>query len=129
MSPTKSAETPGSSSINTVDVIAIQRYFLQLAPLSGCPLKAADVNGDNVVNTVDGIAIQRFFFGHPSANVGKYQFTPANRSYPVAVSNQTGQNYDTLIFGDVASPFADRPDSPSQNTAGDDSSVVRPLLR
>jgi hypothetical protein len=33
--------------------------------------------------------------------------SPANRIYPGIVSDQTGQNYDTLIFGDVASPFAD----------------------
>ena len=35
------------------------------------------------------------------------QFTPANRTYPGVVGNQTGQNFDTLIFGDVASPFAE----------------------
>ena len=78
---------------------------------------AADVNGDTVINTVDVIAIQRFFLGLTTgiANVGKYQFTPASRTYPGIVSNQTGQNYDTLIFGDVASGFADRPDGPSQD--------------
>jgi hypothetical protein len=123
VTPAKTAVTPGSSSINTVDVIAIQRYFLQIAPLSGCRLKAADVNGDNVVNTIDGIAIQRFFFGHPSANVGKYQFTPANRSYPGVVSDQTGQNYDTLIFGDVAPSFADRADSSSPDSADETSAA------
>jgi hypothetical protein len=128
VTPAKSAVTPGSSSINTVDVIAIQRHFLQIAPLSGCRLKAADVNGDNIVNTVDGIAIRQFFFGHPTANVGKYQFTPANRSYPVAVSNQTGQNYDVLIFGDVASPFADRPDSSSPDSV-DGTSAAEALPR
>jgi hypothetical protein len=28
-----------------------------------------------------------------------------SRSYPGVVSDQTGQNYDALIFGDVASGF------------------------
>ena len=76
-------------------------------PLSGCRLTAADVNGDNTVNTVDVIAIQRFFLGSLTgiANVGKYQFNPANRTYPGIIIDQTGQNYDTLIFGDVASPY------------------------
>ena len=85
VTPTKAALTPGSAGINTVDVIAIQRHFLNLGtPLSGCRLTAADVNGDTLVNTVDVIAIQRFFLGLSTgiANAGKYQFTPANRTYP-----------------------------------------------
>jgi hypothetical protein len=120
VTPTKAARTPGSAGIDTVDVIATQRHFLNLGtPLSGCRLTAADVNGNTVVDTVDVVAIQRFFLGLSSgiANVGKYRFSPASRSYPGVVSNQTGQNYDTLIFGDVAPSFADRPDSPSQDAA------------
>ena len=38
------------------------------------------------------------------ANVGKYQFNPASRSYPGVVGDQINQNYDTLFFGDVAYP-------------------------
>ena len=41
------------------------------------------------------------------ANVGKYQFSPTSRSYPGVVSDQTGQNYDALVFGDVASTFVE----------------------
>jgi hypothetical protein len=55
----------------------------------------------------DVVAIQRFFLSQPTgiANVGKYQFNPVNRSYPGVVTNQTGQNYNALVFGDVASGF------------------------
>jgi hypothetical protein len=108
VTPTKAALSPGATGINTVDVIAVQRHFLSLGtPLSGCRLTAADVNGSTVIDTVDVIAIQRFFLGLSTgiANTGKYQFSPVNRGYPGIVSNQTGQNYDTLIFGDVASGF------------------------
>jgi hypothetical protein len=105
--PTKTGLAPGSAGINTTDVIAIQRHFLSVTPLTGCRLSAADVNSDSSVTTVDVIAVQRFFLGLSSAiaNVGKYQFNPANRSYSNLGSNQTNQNYDTLIFGDVAAPF------------------------
>ena len=77
MTPTKAALAPGSAGINTVDVVATQRHFLNIALLSGCRLTAADVNGDAMVNTVDVIAIQRFFLGLSTgiANTGKYQFT------------------------------------------------------
>ena len=111
VTPTKAAHLPGSAGINTVDVIATQRHFLNVGtPLTGCRLTAADVNGVGGINTVDVIAIQRFFLGLSTgiANTGKYQFTPASRTYSGVVTNQTGQSYDTLIFGDVASPFAGR---------------------
>jgi len=120
VTPTKAALTPASTGINTVDVIATQRHFLNVAPLPpGCRLTAADVNGDTVINVVDVIAIQRFSLGMSTgiANVGKYKFNPANRSYPGVVTDQTGQNYDTLIFGDVASTFAERAGGPSQTAA------------
>ena len=107
--PSKAARLPGSAGINTVDVIAVQRHFLAISLLTGCRLTAADVNGVNGVDTVDVVAIQRFFLGLSTgiANTGKYQFTPAGRTYPGLVSNQTAQNYDALVFGDVASPFAE----------------------
>ena len=108
VTPTKTALAPGSTGIDTVDVVAIQRHFLSLGtPLSGCRLFAADVNGINGVDTVDVIAVQRFFLGLTTgiANVGKYQFNPTNRGYSGIVTNQTGQNYDSLVFGDAANSY------------------------
>jgi len=107
VTPTKAALTPGSTGITTVDVIAIQRHFLNIALLSGCRFTAADVNGSSVIDTVDAIAVQRFFLALSTgtANVGKYQFNPVTRNYPGVVTNQTAQNYDALVFGDVASAF------------------------
>lgn len=106
---TKAAIQPGSPGINTTDVIAIQRHFLNLTPLSGCRLTAADVDGDTNVNTVDVIGVQRFYLGLSTgtADVGKYQFNPASRSYPGVITDQSTQDYDTLIFGDVATPFVE----------------------
>jgi hypothetical protein len=99
-------------------VVAVQRHFLNIAHIPpGCRLTAADVNGDSAVDTVDVIAIQRFFLFMSTgiARVGQYQFSPANRTYPGISGSQSAQNYDTLIFGDVASPFADRAENPSQD--------------
>jgi hypothetical protein len=107
VTPTKAALPPSSAGINTVDVVAVQRHFLNLTLLTGCRLTAADVNGDTLVSTADVVAIQRFVLGLSTgiANTGQYQFSPASRSYSGIVSDQTGQNYDTLVFGDVASSF------------------------
>lgn len=108
ITPSKSGLPSGTPGINTVDVIAIQRHFLNLGtPLSGCRLTAADVNSVNGVDTVDVIATQRFFLGLTTgiANTGKYQFNPVNRSYSPLTSDQTGQDYNALAFGDVAAGF------------------------
>src|ERR1044071_6897761 len=116
ITPTKTTMRPGSPGIDTVDVVATQRHFLHLGtPPSGCRLTAADVNGDNSVNTVDAIAIQRFVLVMSTgiADTGKYQFTPSNRTYSGVVSNQTTQNYDTLVMGDVANSFVHRPEGSS----------------
>jgi N-acetylneuraminic acid mutarotase len=110
VTPSKAARTPGSAGIDTIDVVVTQLHFLTSGTLlSGCKLTAGDVNGDTLVNTVDVVAIQRFFLGLSTgiANVGKYKFSPASRSYPGIVSDQTGQNYDALVLGDVASGFVE----------------------
>ena len=121
VTPTKAALAPGSSGINTVDVIAIQQQFLNLGtPLSGCQLTAADVDGNAAVNTVDVIAVQRFFLGMSTglANTGHYLFTPVDRTYPGLVTSQTGQNFDALVFGDVATTFVYRSEGgPAQDAA------------
>ena len=109
VTPSMAALTPASVGINTVDVITAQRHFLALGtPLSGCRLTAADVDGDSNINTVDVIAIQRFFLGFTTgiANVGKYRFTPASKTY-WAFNGATypDENYSALVFGDVAVPF------------------------
>jgi uncharacterized delta-60 repeat protein len=125
VTPSKAARLPGSANINTVDVIAVQKQFLTGTFLSGCKLMAADVNGDSVVNTQDVIAVQRFFEGNTNAiaNVGKYKFTPTNRTYTGLVNNQTGQNYDTIVFGDVAAGFVELVDSPSEDARDDGTSA------
>ncbi len=110
VTPNKAGLVSGSAALNTVDVIAVQRHFLNIVPIPpGCRLMAADVNGDTTITTVDVIAIQRFFLALSTgiANVGKYQFNPASRSYSMMVNDQIDQDYDALVFGDVVSPFAE----------------------
>jgi hypothetical protein len=41
------------------------------------------------------------------SNVGQYKFTPASRTYTGVITDQTTQNYDTLVFGDVATHFVE----------------------
>jgi hypothetical protein len=91
------------------------------------------VNGDTVINTFDVVAIQRFFIGRTFglANVGKYRFTPASRTYSGVVSDQSDQNYDTLVFGDVVSSFVHRQDGESPTApegAGTSAAIALPQV-
>jgi len=109
VTPTKIGRLPGSNGIDTVDVTAIQRHFLQLGtPLSGCRLAAADVTQNGTIDTADVIAVQRFFLTYTTGigQTGKYHFSPVNRAYNPLTDNQVAQNYDVIVFGDVATPFA-----------------------
>lgn len=112
VTPSKAQLLPGAANINTADVIATQRHFTSCSAdpavcLSGCHLAAADINGDGRVDTVDVTGINRFYLGQSTGigNTGRYKFTPASRTYTGVFTNQPAQNYDTLVFGDVASPF------------------------
>jgi hypothetical protein len=123
VTPSIAAREPGSPGINTIDVIATQQHFLNVSLLPpGCRRDAADVNGDTLITTVDVIAIQRFFLGLSTgiANTGEYKFTPASRTYPGTMTDQAGQDFDTLIFGDVAAGFVHRPEGPSPTKADDE---------
>ena len=107
VTPGKAAVAPGTTGINTADVIATQRHYLQIIPLSGCRLTAANVDENGTVNTTDVIAIQRFFLGLSTgiANTGVNRFTPANLMYSGDGMNHPNQNYDVILLGDVAAPF------------------------
>lgn len=116
VTPGKAALAAGSAGISTIDVLAIQRHFLNIALIPpGCRLSAADVNNDTSITTIDVVATQRFFLGFTTgtASVGKYQFTPPSRAYLAISGDQVGQDYNALIFGDVAGSFVHRPGTPS----------------
>ena len=53
------------------------------------------------------VAIQRFYLGYSGgiANVGRYQFSPVNRTYSAITMSQTAQNYGAFVFGDVTSTY------------------------
>jgi hypothetical protein len=104
VTPMKARLMPGSHGINVVDIIAGISWHGP--PPSECERNTADVNGDGRINTVDLIAMQGFILGFSTgvANVGKYQFTPVSRSYSPLIINESDQNYDTILFGDIAPP-------------------------
>jgi len=127
LTPSKARRPLASSGINTIDAVALQRHFLHLGtPLSGCQLSAADTTGDGLYNTSDVVAIQRFLLGAATgtANTGKYVFNPAIRTYSAVVTDQTSQNFDTIVLGDIVAGFVERPEGPLQNVMEDETAAI-----
>jgi hypothetical protein len=120
VTPSHAALPPTSPGINTLDVIAVQRYYLTLGTLA-CP-QCADVTGNGRVDTSDVVAIQRFFLGQTfgTGNTGQYRFTPTSRSYTAIASDKPNQDYSTCVMGDVVGPFVHRPaGGPGADAAGE----------
>jgi len=120
LTPVKTALPAGSGGISTIDVLSAQSQYLGRTTLSGCRLTAADANGDASVNTLDVVAIQRFFLGlgTGTANVGQWSFSPASRSYANLAADQSAQNYDALVMGDINGDLMpSAPDSGQGNPA------------
>ena len=107
VTPAKAPVGSAAPGIDTIDVIAVQRHYLGIVYLAGCRSLAADVNGDSNIDTLDVIAIQRFAVGFAigTSNVGEYGFSPSARSYFQIGMDQTAQNYEAYVVGDVAAPF------------------------
>jgi hypothetical protein len=122
VTPSKGPLAPGSGSINTTDVLTIQRHFLGLSIIpAGCRLNAADVVSDGSINTQDVIATERFFLGLTNGigSAGQYKFLPANEILSLNdCSVSTQNNFNTYIVGDVAAPFANRSSVPDDARRG-----------
>jgi Domain of unknown function (DUF5122) beta-propeller len=95
--------------------ILIGGNFTTLSPNGGVAItrhRIARLNADGTLDTVF----------NPNANDSVSQIVVQAdgkicRTYTGLVSNQTGQNYDTLVFGDTASSFVELVDGPSPTVA------------
>jgi hypothetical protein len=123
VTPSRAAIPAGSwAGITTSAVIRVQQHFLgpPNPALTGCGLAAADVNEDTAVNTIDATGIQQWVVILPlpaSNKTGEWRFVPGNRMYNTGVTtNQTNQDYDAYVLGDVLNTGAAFPVAPDRVT-------------
>jgi hypothetical protein len=90
---------------DTGDAQLVQAHFQSGGTLlTGCQELAAHVTGNMTVDVGDALAIQQFFANNPLApnnGTGKWRFMPAQRTYTPLSSDQSNQNYDSYVLGDV----------------------------
>jgi len=109
VTPSKAAFLPGAAGFTTTDVFRLQLYaHSPPPPILTCIYSAADCAAPIGISTGDIIAVQRFFlnFTNGIGHVGEYKFDPLNRSYSSLTRNQTDQDYDSIVLGDVTPPWA-----------------------
>lgn len=100
VTPSKVGDVNG---ITGFDSALIAQHVVLLITLNSTQLLAADVSGNNVVTSFDAALIARYVALLPgSGSTGDWIFSPLNRSYANAESNQSGQDYGGILMGEVS---------------------------
>jgi hypothetical protein len=104
VTPSKTGDVKG---IDSTDATRIQQHLVGMTTLTANQLIAADTDGSGTVNSLDATRIQQRAVGMQTQNViGQWRFVPASRQYNALGSNQTGQNYQAILVGEVSGNWA-----------------------
>ncbi len=107
--------TNPNNPILSFDASQIQKYKVGLITLTPKQLEAADVDGNGTVQSFDAALIQQYKAQIPPAfgvnNTGKWKFNPLSRGYSDTDldTNQSGQDYEAILLGDVDGSYANAP--------------------
>jgi hypothetical protein len=104
VTPSKTGEIRG---INSLDATRIQQHLVGLTTLTPNQLIAADTDGNGTVNSLDATRIQQRAVGMQTPNIiGQWKFVLASRQYNPLGGNQTGQDYQAILVGEVSGNWA-----------------------
>jgi hypothetical protein len=98
--PSKTGDVNG---ISTTDATRILQELTAPGTINSCQSQAGDATNNGSLSTTDATRILQFLSGTPVAGntTGNWRFIPASRSYNPLTANQTNQNYEALLIGDV----------------------------
>lgn len=123
VTPSKAAQT-NNNGISLQDASEVAKYVFNQRTFTPNQLIAADATGDGTVSLQDASEIAKRAFNVASSNIiGQWKFVPAFRNYPSLSSNQTGQNYEAVLVGDVTgswTPPQPPTNRPEEETAAKD---------
>jgi hypothetical protein len=120
VNPSKTGDVKG---INSLDATRIQQHRVGLITLTANQLIAADTDGNGTVNSLDATRIQQRAVGITAQNIiGQWKFVPSSKQYNSINSNQTGENYQSVLVGEVSGNWA------TATSFADDSETERGLL-
>lgn len=112
VTPTKSGEV---NSISSFDAALTARKAANLISLTPNQMIAADVSGNGEVSSFDASLIARTIVGiSNTGTAGQWKFVPASRNYSNLTENQTAQNYEAVLMGEVSGNWTASNSSPEQ---------------
>ncbi|MFQ6092573.1 MAG: YCF48-related protein, partial [bacterium] len=92
--------------VTSFDASLILRRQAGTYELDDCGTSAADVNGDGTIDFDDALLISQYAVGERSqGRAGVWAFTPQGSCYEDLPSDQTYQNYEAFVYGDVSGNY------------------------
>ncbi|MEN3333051.1 MAG: hypothetical protein V7641_2416, partial [Blastocatellia bacterium] len=97
--PSKSGDVNG---IKAQDVGRLRRFVAALDAPTACQQTAGDTNNSGSTDAPDVDLLRHYVTFLPgTGSAGTWKFKPPSRFYPNLTTNQTAQNYDAVLVGDV----------------------------
>ncbi len=100
LTPTKTGDANG---ITSFDAAQIAQQVVGLITLNDCQRAAADTSGNGEITSFDAAFIAQFVVGitNPDNKTGTWKFLPPTRAYSTLNGNQTAQNFDAVLLGEL----------------------------
>lgn len=96
------------SGLSALDSAMIAQHVVGIITLNATQQTVADVSGNGGINSFDAALIARYVAAlSGSGSSGTWKFVPVSRAYANVNTNQTGQDYDALLMGDVTGNWFD----------------------
>ena len=101
---TPEREDDTSGAITAFDAALIARHVIAVQRIAGTQLAVADVSGNGIVNSFDAGLIASFVNASPFPNglTSKWRFIPESKTYSSVAGNITGEDFTSLLMGDVS---------------------------
>jgi|GEM_PF-2331799 len=101
LTPSKTGDANG---ITSFDAALVAQHVVGLITLNACQQLAGDTSNDGSISSFDAALIAQFAVGinNPASIAGTWKFTPPNRTYSTLAGDQTNQNFDAVLVGEVS---------------------------
>jgi uncharacterized protein (TIGR03437 family) len=100
LTPTKTGDANG---ITSFDAAQIAQHVVGIITLNSCQQAAADTSGNGEITSFDAAFIAQYVVGitNPDNRTGTWKFVPPSRAYTSLNGNQTAQNFDAVLVGEL----------------------------
>jgi uncharacterized protein (TIGR03437 family) len=97
------AKTGDANGITSFDAAQIAQQVVGIITLNACQQAAADTSGNGQITSFDAAFIAQYVVGitNPDNRTGTWRFLPPTRAYSSLSGNQTAQNFDAVLVGEL----------------------------